>query len=86
MSYRNANEILPEGLVQEIQRYVQGEQLYIPRPEGQKMGWGMKNGSRTMIGQRNRKIRELRARGAGVDDLADRFGLSPDSIRKILYT
>ena len=31
MSYINANEILPKELIDEIQRYVQGVNLYIPK-------------------------------------------------------
>lgn len=30
MNYKNANNILPDSLVQEIQQYVQGEYIYIP--------------------------------------------------------
>ena len=30
MRYRNAGDLLPEALVKELQRYVQGEYLYIP--------------------------------------------------------
>lgn len=30
MNYKNANLILPDRLVQEIQQYVQGEYIYIP--------------------------------------------------------
>ncbi len=31
MSYVNANEVLPDDLVQEIQKYLDGQLLYIPR-------------------------------------------------------
>lgn len=84
MPYKNADRILPDALLKEIQNYVQGEQIYIPRRGEEKLGWGMKNGTRGMIAGRNREIRRLRSEGHRVDDLADRFGLSPDSIRKIL--
>lgn len=30
MNYENANTILPEHLVEELQKYIQGEYLYIP--------------------------------------------------------
>jgi septum formation topological specificity factor MinE len=30
MKYRNAAEILPENLLEEIQKYVKGDLLYIP--------------------------------------------------------
>ena len=31
MSYVNAEEVLPEDLIREIQKYVDGKVLYIPR-------------------------------------------------------
>jgi Mor family transcriptional regulator len=80
----NADRILPDALLKEIQNYVQGEQIYIPRRDEDRLGWGMKNGTRRMIAARNREIRRLRTEGYRVYELADRFGLSPDSIRKIL--
>ena len=30
MGYRNAQDIFPEGLLRQIQRYVAGETIYIP--------------------------------------------------------
>lgn len=30
VNYKNANNILPENLVSEIQQYVQGQYIYIP--------------------------------------------------------
>ncbi|KGE71021.1 CD3324 family protein [Spirochaeta lutea] len=85
MSYRNAKTILPKDLLQEIQKYIQGEQIYIPRRSGEKLGWGMKNGSRPMIAERNREIRRLKSQGMSLSELADSFSLSTDSIRKIVY-
>lgn len=39
MKYKNAAEILPSELLREIQGYIEGELLYIPRSEA-KQGWG----------------------------------------------
>lgn len=39
MSYINANDILPMGLMNEIQRYVQGVNLYIPKIPEKKCGY-----------------------------------------------
>lgn len=36
MAYRNAQEIFPEGLLKQIQRYVSGETIYIPAGEERK--------------------------------------------------
>ena len=40
MSYVNANEVLPDNLVQEIQKYLDGQLLYIPRKQSNTFSWG----------------------------------------------
>lgn len=86
MSYTNAEEILPPELIREIQKFIQGSQIYIPRNEEKRLGWGMKNGTREMLEQRNRQIKSRKADGWSLDQLADQYHLSLDTIRKILYT
>ena len=86
MPYTNAENLLPPSLLVEVQKYVQGEQIYIPRSGDTRLGWGVKNGTRRMLERRNGEIRERRRQGSSIDDLADLFALSQDSIRKILYT
>lgn len=36
MKYAKAKEILPQALIQEIQKYIQGQYLYIPKDESEK--------------------------------------------------
>ncbi|MFP4550030.1 MAG: CD3324 family protein [Spirochaetales bacterium] len=78
-------KILPEHLLAEVQKYVQGEQLYIPNAGDGRAGWGAKNGTRTMLAQRDREIRAQKHRGKSIEELADAFGLSLDRVRKIVY-
>ena len=85
MSYINADTLLPPDLLREVQKYVQGSLVYIPRPRERRLGWGLKNGAREALDRRNASIRAEKAAGHGVDELADRYGLSPDGIRKVLY-
>ena len=85
MSYLNANEVLPEKLIKEIQQYIQGSQIYIPRTNGQKLGWGVKNGTKIMLQERNQNIRLEKKRGKSIDELADQFALSLETVRKIVY-
>lgn len=42
MSYKNANGVLPRHLLHAIQQYIDGEYLYIPRKESEKLPWGAK--------------------------------------------
>jgi Mor family transcriptional regulator len=86
MPYNNAENLLPASLLSEVQKYIQGEQIYIPRPDDTRLGWGMKNGTRRMLERRNLEIREMKSKGFSVMDLADHYNLSEDSIKKILYS
>lgn len=85
MSYTNAADVLPPELVKQIQSYVQGTQIYIPRPGDRRLGWGVKNGTRRMLEERNRSIRKEKRLGKSIDEIADLYNLSPDTVRKILY-
>ena len=85
MKYINACSVLPDELVREIQKYVQGEAVYIPSPDGVRRRWGEKSGNRAQLAERNRDIRNRFQAGECVDRLAEAYFLSADSIRKIVY-
>ena len=84
MKYLNAAEILPEHLLKELQMYVDGAILYIPKTSSKKE-WGAVNGSRRFYQERNQEIRRLFQLGASVDTLATQYGLAYSTIKKILY-
>ena len=84
MKYKNAAEILPPVLLREIQYYIEGELLYIPKSES-KLEWGAVSGSKKFYSERNSQIRELFRSGKTVEELAEKFGLSSSTIKKILY-
>ena len=86
MKYLKADVIFPELLLREIQKYVQGEMIYIPSPEGSRRKWGENSGYREYLACRNNKIREEFNKGLTVDQLSARFCLSVDSIKKIVYS
>ena len=86
MSYLNADELLPPELLREVQTYIQGSLVYIPRGGGEKrLRWGTRTGARESLDKRNNAIREAKAGGRRIDDLAEEYGLSPGGIRKVLY-
>ncbi|WP_342481606.1 CD3324 family protein [Paenibacillus sp. FSL L8-0340] len=85
MKYVNADVILPEVLLKEIQKYIHGGMLYIPKPEGVRKKWGENSGSRRYLIARNNEIREQHAGGATARELSEQFCLSYDSIKKIIY-
>lgn len=84
MCYKNGKDILPEKLLKELQKYIQGETIYIPKTEERK-GWGESNGTRMAIRERNLEIYKLYKKGSKVLEIAELYSLSEDSIRKIIF-
>ncbi|WP_080874515.1 CD3324 family protein [Oceanobacillus timonensis] len=85
MSYKNGKEVLPPHLLKELQRYIQGELVYIPKQTSQRAGWGEANGSRLALDERNEEICRLYREGYSFEELEQTYNLSMDSIRKIVY-
>ena len=86
MKYTNANKVLPEELITEIQKYVQGETLYIPKLETEYRKWGTSSGGRRMLDRRNDAIRNAFINGSSIHQLAKEYYLSTDTIKKIVYS
>ena len=86
MKYLKADQIFPEELLKEIQKYVHGEMVYIPNSKGLRKKWGENSGGRKLLNRRNDKIRQKFSSGVGINNLADQFCLSQDSIKKIVYS
>ncbi|HYH04029.1 MAG TPA: CD3324 family protein [Bacillota bacterium] len=84
MNYRNGKDFLPSQLLSQLQEFVEGEIIYIPRKNKQRAGWGVVNGTRVKIAERNREIYQLFCNGISVRELSSRYHLSEDSIRKVL--
>ena len=81
MGYINAKDILPMELINEIQKYVQGVNLYIPKiPEKKKTDSSYK----CELYERNKEIYELFQSGKKVSELAKMYYLSDKSIYRIL--
>lgn len=77
--------MLPARLLEQLQEYIAGELIYIPKKEETRKGWGEANGTRQAIRRRNEEIRRRYAAGETVQALAVRYHLSEDSIRKIIF-
>jgi len=85
MKYLKAQEILPEELIKELQKYASGDLIYVPKPKGTHHGWGELTGSREYMDNRNEDIRQKHINGYDIKALSDEFCLSSDSIKKIIY-
>lgn len=86
MNYKNANDILPPELVQEIQKYLKGELLYIPNGESPRKKWGECSGIRKELLHRNQEIKLRYTKGHSFEQLSSDYALSVETIKKIVYT
>jgi Mor family transcriptional regulator len=84
MSYANAREIFPEDILKIIQSYIDGEYIYIPRKEENRIAWGELSRSKEELMIRNSKIFEDYLTGVPVESLSEKYYLSPKSIQRIL--
>ena len=84
MSYKNGKDILPLELLKELQKYIDGELIYVPKRTEQRAGWGEINGTRRVIARRNHEIYRLYMNGCSIMELIRTYHLSEDSIRKII--
>lgn len=85
MKYVNAAEILPEKLLKEIQTYMDGGVLYIPKTSAKK-GWGSVSGSRKFYQKRNKEIQFLFEDGYSIETLSKQYGLAHSTLKKIIYS
>ena len=85
MNYENAKDVLPEELLRELQKYAAGKLIYVPRDDVRRR-WGEASGYRKTLRERNRNIIKEFADGADADSLADMYYLTPETIRKIVYS
>ncbi len=84
MKYVNAAEILPKELLKEIQTYIDGDVLYIPKTSTKKE-WGSVSGSREFYQKRNKEIQFLFENGYSIDALSKQYGLAHSTLKKIIY-
>lgn len=84
MGYIRAEEILPVEIVELIQQYVDGVNLYVPRKEEKRAGWGQVNRAREKIYMRDKHIYQDYLEGYRAEELAEKYFLSSKSIWRVL--
>ena len=84
MQYKKATHVLPKELLEEVQEYVDGTYLYIPRATEKKKEWGSATATRNELERRNEAIYRGYLAGVRTKELADRHYLSPKSIQRII--
>lgn len=84
MGYIKAEEILPEEVIELIQQYVDGKNIYIPRKEENRQEWGTATKTRQELQKRNQKIYEQYNAGISILKLSEEYFLSEKSIQRIV--
>ncbi|MGB3261851.1 CD3324 family protein [Paenisporosarcina sp.] len=84
MSYKKAKNLLPAELVKLIQKYVDGEHIYIPRREDNKKCWGSNTATRRELDLRNSNIYNDYLSGMEMTILGGKYYLSLKSIQRIV--
>ena len=85
MSYVNAKDVLPEKLVKEIQKNIDGQLIYIPRKSENSLLWGEKNGTKEKLAERNQMIVNRYYSGKTIAELSEVYFLSEKRIRGIIH-
>ncbi|TJY42846.1 hypothetical protein E5161_08390 [Cohnella pontilimi] len=84
MIYKNGRDVLPPSLLKELQKYMPGELVYIPKPSEKRASWGEVSGTRKLLAERNQEIYRFYKDGWSISELERKYHLSGESIRKII--
>jgi Mor family transcriptional regulator len=84
-NYIKADTLLPKELLKEVQKYAQGQLIYIPKDKNDRQKWGASSGGRKLINERNDEICGYFNNGTAISILADMYCLSAESIKRIVY-
>ena len=84
MSYVNAETVLPKALIQEIQRYVDGQLIYIPRKDENTLSWGEKSGLKEKMAERNQEILYHYHLGKSISQISEMYYLSEKRVQSII--
>lgn len=84
MRYVRAQDILPPDLLDQLQRYIDGAYLYVPRKGENRLSWGARTHSKEETRARNREIFLRAQAGEPPSRLAEAYYLTEKTIRRIL--
>ena len=84
MSYKRADDILPENILEILQTYVSGEAIYVPKKKECRRRWGSSTGVNEKLRIRNEQILKQHQKGVSTKELAQRYYLTEKSIQRIL--
>lgn len=83
MNYIRAVDVLPQELIEQLQQYVDGAMLYIPKKEDEK-GRGGQTAAKAALAKRNARIYTEFIEGSSAQSLAEKYFLAKKSIERII--
>ena len=84
MKYKKAQDVLPQYMIVDLQKYIEGGYLYIPKKEENKKSWGENTSTKDELNKRNKEIAKKHKNGKTIEELADEYYLTGYSIRRII--
>ncbi len=66
MKYEKAQNILPDGIIEMIQNYIDGGYIYIPKKNENKKSWGENTETKRYLKVRDKEIFNKYSSGASV--------------------
>lgn len=84
MKYKKAQDVLPQYMIEDLKKYIEGGYLYIPKKEENKKSWGENTSTKDELNKRNKEIAKKHKNGKTIEELADEYYLTGYSIRRII--
>ena len=84
MNYQNSTNLLPKELIEQIQKYVDGKVIYIPKKQINKKHCGENTDTKQVLASRNCQICLDRQNGMTIKQLSEKYFLTEKSIQRIL--
>ncbi|MCI8417202.1 MAG: hypothetical protein HFI33_06880 [Lachnospiraceae bacterium] len=84
MDYQKSTNLLPKELIEQIQKYVDGKVIYIPKKQINKKHWGENTDTKQILASRNCQICLDRQNGMTITQLSEKYFLTEKSIQRIL--
>lgn len=84
MSCQSAIKLLPKELLEQVQEYVDGRVIYIPKKQENKSKWGENTDTKQVLASRNLQICLDYQKGMSIRQLSEKYYLSNKSIQRIL--
>lgn len=84
MGYQNPIDLLPKQLLEQLQEYVEGQIIYIPKKKANRKLWGENTDTKQFLSSRNRQIYVDFQNGMDLGQLSEKYFLTEKSIQRII--